>query len=122
MTDLSRKLLLAAAATAAAVAAMLPATSASAQDFDCKTASLAAEKTICEHRRLTRLDDRMAELYGRLWAKLDDDNREGLRDYQRMFLETRNACRQDVACIEGAYQDQIGVLKARLENRRFAHR
>ena len=101
---------------------MLPATSASAQDFDCKTASLAAEKTICEHRQLTRLDDRMAELYGRLWAKLDNDNREGLRDYQRMFLETRNACRQDVACIEGAYQDQIGVLKARLENRRFAHR
>ena len=101
---------------------MLPATSASAQDFDCKTASLAAEKTICEHRRLTRLDDRMAELYGRLWAKLDNDNREGLRDYQRMFLETRNACRQTCACIEGAYRAEIGVLKARLENRRFAHR
>ena len=122
MSELSRKLLLAAAATAAALAALIPATSASAQDFDCKTASLAAEKTICGHRRLSTLDERMAELYGRLWAKLDDDNREGLRDYQRMFLETRNACRHDATCIEGAYQDQIGVLKARLENRRFAHR
>ena len=44
MSDLSRKLLLAAAATAAAVAAMLPATSASAQDFDCKTSFAGCRK------------------------------------------------------------------------------
>jgi uncharacterized protein len=88
---------------------------AKAQDFDCRSATNAAERTICARPRLARLDERMAELYGLLWARLDNDNREGLRDYQRMFLATRDKCGRDVSCIEGAYLDQIDVLRRQLE-------
>jgi uncharacterized protein len=116
---MSSKLLL---ATAAASAALLWSSAASAQDFDCRTASLPAEKAICANAGLARLDDKVAELYGRLWARLDNDGREGLRDYQLMFLNARNACRRDVTCIEGAYKDQIGVLSRQLEHLRFARR
>lgn len=86
-----------------------------AQDFDCRSVANAAERTICARPRLARLDERMAELYGLLWARLDNDNREGLRDYQRMFLATRDKCGRDASCIEGAYLDQIDVLRRQLE-------
>lgn len=99
---------------AAALLAAFASGSAKAQDFDCRTATLAAEKTICAQPQLSRLDDRTAMLYGKLWSKLDDGNREGLRDYQLAFLATRNACGRDGKCIADAYRDQIGVLRQRL--------
>lgn len=99
---------------AAALLAALASGSAKAQDFDCRTATLTAEKAICASPHLSRLDDRTATLYGKLWARLDNDNREGLRDYQLAFLATRNACGRQAKCIADAYRDQIGVLRQRL--------
>jgi uncharacterized protein len=99
----------------AGLGALGMAATAQAQDFDCRSAANAAERTICARPRLARLDERMAELYGLLWARLDNDNREGLRDYQRSFLATRDKCGRDASCIEGAYLDQIDVLRRQLE-------
>jgi uncharacterized protein len=42
--------------------------------------------------------------------------REGLKAYQRQFLDARDACGRDTECIRGAYLDQISVLETSLEN------
>ena len=93
----------------------LSAKPAAAQDFSCTGSLLAAERTICQHPRLRHLDDRMAELYGRLWGRLGEHRREALRDHQRSFLETRNQCGNNQACIRNAYFDRNAVLQHRLD-------
>lgn len=95
---------------------------AAAQDFDCRTPKLVAEQVICASAKLSGMDERMARLYGRLWSKLDNDNREGLRDYQLAFLHTRNMCNRNAKCIEDAYADQISVLEQRLAQEPRQHR
>ena len=86
--------------------------SATAQDFNCRAASLASEKAICASQRLSQLDERMSHLYARLWNALEDDTaREGLRDFQLNFLSARDACGRNESCIRGGYLDQIEVLK-----------
>lgn len=95
---------------------MVGASPASAQQFDCRDARLKAERSICDSEKLSGLDDRMSELYDDLMrAYSSKHKRAELRRYQRGFLETRNACRGDRACIKGAYLDQISVLEDRLE-------
>ena len=103
---------------AAAGLALLAGGSARAEDFDCKTAKLAAEKTVCAHAYLRRLDDRTATLYGLLWARLDNTNREGLREHQLAFLERRNACGSREHCVARAYRTQIGELSGQLARHR----
>lgn len=91
------------------------ATPAGAVSFKCSNATETAERVICGNAQLSRLDDRLASLYKDLMRALDrEDQREGLRDYQHRFLETRDACGQSRSCIKGAYLDQIDVLKMRL--------
>lgn len=86
-----------------------------AQEFDCRAAALASERAICNSGRLSVLDERMSFLYNRLWQVLRKDGaREGLREYQLMFLRTRDRCGRDEECLAGAYLDQIEVLKERL--------
>jgi uncharacterized protein len=99
---------------AAVAVAVLAAGSAKAQDFDCASAKLVAERTICSSPRLVRLDNRLAAVYGKLWGRLDNDNREGLRDHQLEFLRKRNLCNRDERCIARAYERQIGIIRARL--------
>lgn len=99
---------------AAVAVAFLAAGSAKAQDFDCASAKLVAERTICSSPRLVRLDNRLAAVYGKLWARLDNDNREGLRDHQLEFLRRRNLCNRNERCIARAYEAQIATIRARL--------
>lgn len=88
---------------------------AAAQEFDCRDARKSAEHKICASDHLSALDETMSSLYARLWRVTDDDEaREGLRDYQRMFLAARDGCGRNAGCIKGAYLDQIEVLKSRL--------
>ena len=85
--------------------------SAAAQEFDCRDASKSAEHKICASDNLSALDETMSSLYARLWRVTDDDEaREALRDYQRMFLAARDGCGRNAGCIKGAYLDQIEVL------------
>ena len=116
-----RGLAMLAALTALPLAAVMGSGAAAAQDFDCNKPKLVAEQIVCGSRKLSALDERMAELYGRLWGRLDNDNREGLRDYQLAFLHTRNMCNRDARCIEGAYVDQIAVLEQRLARTPHRH-
>lgn len=111
---LTTPLLRIAAMVAAAGLALLAGGSARAEDFDCKSAKRAAEKTVCAHDYLRRLDDRTATLYGLLWARLNDMNREGLHDHQVAFLERRNACGGSEHCVAKTYRTQIGELSEQL--------
>jgi uncharacterized protein len=109
---------LAAAAAAAAVfgALIIESRPAAAQQFDCRDAEIASERTICRNGKLGNLDERMSNLYSELMqASGSERQREGLRNYQRHFLAARDSCGRDTDCIKGAYLDQISVLEARLE-------
>ncbi len=111
---------LAAAVSAGALLALAAMASsvrpAAAQEFDCRNAAFASERTICGSDRLSALDEQMSGLYKDLKAASGDRyERADLKDYQRQFLAARDACGRDVECIRGAYLDQIGVLETRLE-------
>jgi uncharacterized protein len=90
---------------------------AGAQEFDCRDARYASERTICGSDALSALDERMNALYSDLKAAYGNRyQRKDLKAYQRQFLDARNSCGRDTACIRGAYLDQISVLESRLED------
>ncbi len=89
---------------------------AAAQEFDCRAAEFASERTICGSDRLSALDERMNGFYADLKGALGSRyGRADLKAYQRQFLDARDACGRDTDCINGAYLDQISVLETRLE-------
>jgi uncharacterized protein len=89
---------------------------ASSQEFDCRNAEFASERTICGSDRLSALDERMTELYRDLKGTYASQyRRDDLKAYQQQFLDARDACGRDADCIRGAYLDQISVLETRLE-------
>jgi uncharacterized protein len=86
------------------------------QEFDCRNAEFASERTICGSDRLSALDERMSGLYANLKAAYGSRyQRADLKVYQQHFLDARDACGRDSECIKGAYLDQISVLETRLE-------
>jgi uncharacterized protein len=88
---------------------------ASAQSFNCREASNAAERAVCGSDKLSDLDDRMHELYSQLISgTTNEKTRNWVRDYQHRFLSARDACGRNSGCIKGAYLDQISVLSARI--------
>jgi len=97
-----------------AVPLLAAAVPAKAADFACIDARTPVERIVCANLNLSRLDDRMARLYGWLWAALDDSDRHALRDEQRVFLSTRDACGADRLCITTSYQVRIQALSVRL--------
>lgn len=111
----------AAAISAAALAALAVLASqagrATAQEFDCRKAGMASERTICRSDMLAALDEKMSGLYAELkqsYARRGE--RDQLKRYQRQFLAARDDCARDTECIKGAYLDQISVLEAQLEH------
>jgi uncharacterized protein YecT (DUF1311 family) len=109
-----------AAISAAALAALAILASqtgrAAAQEFDCREAGLASERTICRSDMLAALDEKMSGLYAELKQSYGRrSQRDQLQRYQRQFLAARNDCGRDTECIKGAYLDQIGVLEAQIE-------
>jgi uncharacterized protein len=91
----------------ALVALFLPA-SAEAQSFNCRYARFADEVTICQEPRLSRLDERMSQLFYELrndigGARLDAE--------QDAWLWSRRSCGRDPACIESAYRERIRELR-----------
>lgn len=113
-------------ATALAALAVLAAQAgrANAQEFDCRQAGMASERTICRSDVLGALDEKMSGLYAELKQSYGRrSERDQLKRYQRQFLAARNDCGRDTECIKGAYLDQIGVLQAQIErNNRLSER
>lgn len=79
----------------------------------CSQATTPTEGAICADPDLKKLDTEMADAYHRTFTANQPNTpaRKFLIDSQRRWLQTRDACQADVACIKKAYQKRIQVLK-----------
>lgn len=109
MLDWSRP---AAVAVGLLIASLAPANAAS---FDCAKARDALEKTICADQELSRLDERLAELFKAASTPLDPADRAALLADQRKWLRGRTvggpeweACEPDDAlCLKRMYEERV---------------
>lgn len=97
-----------AAAVVFAVTAL--ATVAEAQSFDCTKATARVEKMICEDDVLARLDTEMNDIYKQAMAKVSVRMKTTLRNEQRSWIRSRNAC-PDRDCVMEYYNKRIDRLK-----------
>lgn len=85
---------------------------ASAASFDCRKASIAAEKVICGNANLSQLDTRTSGMYFTILGNdLPPSKLAQVKNTQHRFLTTRNACGYDVNCLVDAYTSQMMYLK-----------
>lgn len=101
-----------AAACAAFTLAAWPAQAADYAPLDCARASNATEKTICGNYGLGQQEARMATLYQWATSFVPMGQRGDIQDAQRAFLNERNACGTNVACLRRAYDGRINQLQA----------
>jgi len=94
----------------ALLALVIPAAPAAAQSFDCKKASTATEKAICDSPFLGAYDLDMAFAYKDARGTLSGDERTKLLDAQRAWLKERDRCGGDSACLEKAYFQRLSQL------------
>jgi uncharacterized protein len=98
-----------AAAIIALVALCSPRT-ADAQSYNCRYARTADEILICQDGRLSQLDERMAAMYAQVRNRMDGYERQQLEAQQRFWLQGRQRCGRDYACIESYYLVRISEL------------
>jgi uncharacterized protein len=85
---------------------------AKAASFDCRQASIAAERTICRNANLSQLDARTAGMYFTILGNnYPASTLAQVKNAQRRFLATRNACGYNVNCLVDAYTSQMMYLK-----------
>ena len=90
--------------------ALLGATPGTAQpSFDCRKATMPAEKLICASPDLSYLDERLAQSYTAAVGELGMAGRCLRIDQTRWLREVRNVCR-DEACLWQAYHFRLGEL------------
>jgi uncharacterized protein YecT (DUF1311 family) len=81
-----------------------------AASFNCKKAVTDVEKSICESKELSALDERMGRLYAN--AQNQTKDRKRLAAEQNKWLVERNACWLDWDCLKLMYQLRIRVLES----------
>jgi uncharacterized protein YecT (DUF1311 family) len=79
--------------------------------FNCEENIGATEQAICGSRTLSELDLRLAALYFETYGRVGKNEGQKLRDEQRAWLKTRNACLADAQCLESAYGQRIDALR-----------
>ena len=79
-----------------------------AASFDCSKASSPTEKMICQNPTISKLDDRLSEVYKEV-RKAD----ASIVDEQRAWLKEARACK-DEKCLENAYGIRVEALENRL--------
>jgi uncharacterized protein len=94
------------------LAASVPARGAEYALIDCSKASSPAERTICRSYLLGQAEARMVTLFGVVTSLVAMGQRGDIGDAQRKWLNQRDACRDDSACIAHAYQSRIAALSA----------
>ena len=104
---------------AALAAAMLLAPGAAgAADYapmNCAKAKSAAEKTICKDYGLGQLEARMATLYAVATSLVAMGQRGDMQGAQRDFLQERENCGADAACIRKKYDARIADLQGTID-------
>lgn len=111
-TTLSSKQRFAGLLLAASALYILQVDMAGAASFDCSKASTAAERTICGNTNLSQLDARTAGMYFTILGNnYPAATLTQVKNSQRRFLATRNACGANVDCLVDAYTSQMMYLK-----------
>jgi uncharacterized protein len=78
--------------------------------LDCSKANRPAEQTICRNYALGQQEARMATLFAVATSLVAMGQRGNIQDAQRAWLEKRNACGTDAACVAQAYKGRINEL------------
>ena len=78
-----------------------------AASFDCAKASSPTEKMICQNPKISKLDDRLSEVYKEI-RKAD----ASVVDEQRAWLKEARACKEE-KCLENAYGARVEDLENR---------
>jgi uncharacterized protein len=87
---------------------------AAAAEFDCNpssTSGLCPKAVICGVSVLWELDGKVENTYHRLLSQRTGASAELLKSDQRAWLELRNACACDAACLEREYQRRATELE-----------
>ncbi|WP_188568693.1 lysozyme inhibitor LprI family protein [Undibacterium terreum] len=80
--------------------------------FDCHKAATAIEKAICANPKLDKLDQDIADAYGKLLAAADDPYKKRVREAQRDWLKNRKDPRQ----LETSMQTRLQALRSAIVN------
>jgi len=79
--------------------------------FDCAKAGTPTEKAICSDVALARLDRDVASVYRQQLSYADDAQKTAIRNAQRAWLGTRDACGGSVVCLTDAYDQRLKALQ-----------
>ncbi len=79
--------------------------------FDCAKARAPSEVAICKSAGLAEMDLRMTKAYGELRGRVRGRKRRSLRKSQKRWLRKRNACGDNLKCLESAYLERIAALQ-----------
>lgn len=79
--------------------------------FDCAKAGTPTEKAICSDVALARLDRDVASVYRQQLSYADDARKTAIRNAQRAWLDTRDACGGSVVCLTDAYDQRLKALQ-----------
>jgi len=104
---------------AAAMAPLAMIAPANAASFSCMDAEsrIAAEQRICASPQLEALDERLDSWYARALKRASYfDQTEDVRAKQRLWVQSRNACGWDAACIRRHYVVRMRELKDYVEH------
>jgi uncharacterized protein len=83
---------------------------AGAASFNCRYAKTPAENAICNDRRLSQTDERMASIYFGLQNDLSYRRATQLKRGQKDWLMERDDCGYSKSCLRRAYRERIAVM------------
>jgi uncharacterized protein len=81
--------------------------------FDCSANLNDAEQEVCSNPILSKLDRQLGGEYVRLLTRLDRPNRRALAREEHGWMDRRDACDEDQACIAQAYTERIVEFRRR---------
>jgi len=82
-----------------------------AAGMDCTKAANAVENTVCANKSLYEVDAQMGAIYRDLF-KASGPAQAELKRAQRLWLKARNACAEDVSCLDQQYRERLQALHA----------
>ncbi|SFV25738.1 lysozyme inhibitor LprI family protein [Hyphomicrobium facile] len=79
--------------------------------LDCAKAKSPAERTICRDYDLGQSEARMATLFAITTSLVPMGQRGDIQDDQRKWLQSRDACGKNIACLQTSYARRIEKLE-----------
>ncbi|MBY0381924.1 MAG: hypothetical protein K2W78_08410 [Xanthobacteraceae bacterium] len=93
-----------------------PAAAADYAPINCSIASAESDKTVCNNYVLGQMEARTATLFEVVTSLVAMGQRGAIQDDQRAFIDLRNKCKSDVACLRDVYAARINQLENALDD------